>query len=351
MNLEFLVYVERLKNNINRTIIANDTMSLYDFCESIIISMNGKCKHDYSLEVADETIIMNSIRDEEMLSLTLKDLKLQKSDELRLAYNFNACWRFTIIITNITESLNQKDFEVVDGKGVGIIDNEHKNFFDLLNIFDKKELERFQDYYGKRKWFIEYMEKNFNVDETNKEIEKYFSNKLSKQKPAHYIMNVTLEGFTKEIKRKISVDSNMMLDNFTMRVIVSMRGDLSHLYNIIVNKEYLDDNMINAHDLTFLDLQEKSKFKIEYDFGDGWIFNISVSKVLEGYGTKKFEVLSGKGYGIVEDCGGIWGLAELFKRYNNETNDEDDDEGYWGSYDINEFDLEEINETIDRRFR
>ena len=50
----------------------------------------------------------------------------------------------------------------------------------------------------------------------------------------------------------------------------------------------------------------------------------------------EFEVLSGKGYGIIDDCGGVWGLGDIFSG-------EDTD---WGEYDINDFDLDECNENV-----
>ena len=78
------------------------------------------------------------------------------------------------------------------------------------------------------------------------------------------------------------------------------------------------------------------RFKVIYDYGDNWVFNVRVSKVIEDYGSKRCYVLSGKGYGIVEDCGGEYYLDRIF-------NDDDND------YNIDEFALDEVNSTIDNR--
>lgn len=72
-----------------------------------------------------------------------------------------------------------------------------------------------------------------------------------------------------------------------------------------------------------------------------WIFNVYVSKILYGYGERKrFEVLDGQGYGIIDDCGGTDDLYEIFEGKNEE----------WRKYDINDFDIKEVNKIIDRRF-
>ena len=69
-----------------------------------------------------------------------------------------------------------------------------------------------------------------------------------------------------------------------------------------------------------------------------WIFNVSVSKVIDGYGEdRRFKVLKGKGYGIIDDCGGSWELYQIL-----EGNDKS-----WGEYDINDFDIDQINKKID----
>lgn len=151
-------------------------------------------------------------------------------------------------------------------------------------------------------------------------------------------MNVSLNVFDKEIKRKISVDSNVSLNKFCYDTILSMNGDLTHSYGIKIKGEFLDDEIIDEYDLNYLELEKNQRFKVYYDFGDGWIFNVRVSKIEEEYGNKRYYILSGKGYGIVEDSGGTFGLYDIF--YNNDTS--------FGKYDINEFNIDKINDRIDK---
>ena len=66
--------------------------------------------------------------------------------------------------------------------------------------------------------------------------------------------------------------------------------------------------------------------------------NITISNVNEGYGyQKRFKLLSGKGYGIIDDCGGPYYLEDIF----NGTSED------WEKRDINEFDIEKIQKDID----
>lgn len=84
----------------------------------------------------------------------------------------------------------------------------------------------------------------------------------------------------------------------------------------------------------YLGLTEKEK--IIYDFGDNWQFNLTLSKIINSNDDIDFEVLSGKGYGIIDDCGGIFELSNIFNGYDDS----------WGKYNINEFNLEKCNKIV-----
>jgi len=146
---------------------------------------------------------------------------------------------------------------------------------------------------------------------------------------------VSLNGFAKEIKRKIVVNNDITVDTFCYKIIKSMRGEMYHQYNLKLRKNYLDD-LFNDVPLYYLNLKEKEKLQIRYDWGDSWDFNISLSKIVDGYNDLPFEVISGAGYGIIEDCGGSWALWEIFSGENLE----------WGKYDINDFDLDKCNKSV-----
>lgn len=128
-----------------------------------------------------------------------------------------------------------------------------------------------------------------------------------------------------------------------------MNGGLDHLYQLkykdtyyicsYMEKNYYNEIKMNSLRLGKLLLDEKDKLKLVYDFGDKWIFNIKVDKVLSGHNPKKIELIDGLGCGIEEDCGGIWGLESLI---DNPDND-------W-EYHYDDFDIKEINEMFDKYY-
>ena len=76
-----------------------------------------------------------------------------------------------------------------------------------------------------------------------------------------------------------------------------------------------------------------------YDFGDNWVFRITVAKVVTGHNNKNIELIDGIGKGIEEDCGGTWGLIDLINDKNNYRN-----------YNYEDFDMNRINDELDKKY-
>lgn len=67
------------------------------------------------------------------------------------------------------------------------------------------------------------------------------------------------------------------------------------------------------------------KLVMEYDFGDGWEVELTLEAITKDADLPANElprVLEGKGFGIVEDCGGVDGLAEVAEAFKNKGSDE-----------------------------
>ena len=343
MKLKLDVYLKGLKKEANRQIFVNDSLTLQEFCEYVILAMNGDCKHLYQLIVNEEygylgpgCYVYDSMYEEMMDDLTLEDIYFEVGDTLLLNYDFTADWDIVIKIKDIKNGYLKKDFEIVSGYGKGIIENiGHKCVKEYLKspannkwkTFSVPNLKELEGYY-----------EEVNIEKINSDVDKYVNGGKDKVNPKNYIMNIALDGFEKEIKRKVAVDSKLNLNLFCRAVIIAMHGDLSHAYGIKVGKEYLKDEVIERKDLCYLELKEKQRLQVIYDFGDRWTFKITVSKINDGYDShRKFRVLSGKGYGIIDDCGGTYELEDIFNKENTR----------WGEYDINDFDMEKINKNID----
>ena len=168
-------------------------------------------------------------------------------------------------------------------------------------------------------------------------------------KPQKYKITAYLHEYKKEIYRIYMVNDNMTISNFCEAVILSMNGDLSHLYEMnykygIYICDYMNEEMPYEHkmeNITLKDLSLKSqqRLDIRYDFGDEWIFEIKINKVFDGHDSKQIILLEGKGCGIEEDSGGPHNLYELIIDKDNE----------WG-YNYNSFNLDEINKMLDKRY-
>ena len=177
--------------------------------------------------------------------------------------------------------------------------------------------------------------KEFNVEEANKRVLKHIESLNELFTPKTYTFNVVLKGF-KEIKRKIVVNSNITIHDSCKGICLSMNADMSHPYCLKFNKKIFMEEQFNI-EIINLRLLEKQKLQVIYDFGDNWIFEATLNKIEDGFASKNFEVKSGKGYGIIDDCGGIWGLEDIF----------DGTDTTWGHYDINDFDLDKCNSKVE----
>ena len=332
----YLYYFEE----IYRQIVVDYDIKLTDLCEYIIVSMNGSKIPFYSLYYNKVEYFAYKFDDDDndiksIFNLKLSDLNIKMGSELELDYNLDQDYYFIIKVDAIENLVNFKnEFEVLNGAGYGILDSISTNHLrNLLINKDKK------NYYLKVDQ-INYLKMKFDINENNDKIREYIKYREELTREKRYVFNVSLDEFDKEIKRKIVMDNDLTIDTFCKKVIASMNGSLGHAYIIKRNKDYLDEEYFEDVPLYYIDLKEKQRLKVIYDFGDNWIFNVTVSKIIDGYGEENSEVISGKGYGIIDDCGGTWGLDDIFSGKNDS----------WGSYDINEFDLEECNRDVQMTF-
>lgn len=88
---------------------------------------------------------------------------------------------------------------------------------------------------------------------------------------------------------------------------------------------------------------------LNYDFGDNWY----VSLVLESISTDVVlpakelpRVLEGEGFGIIEDCGGVFGLAEIRDAFIEKKGERYEELRDWlgvDDFDMSAFDLDDMN--------
>ncbi|HZB50435.1 MAG TPA: plasmid pRiA4b ORF-3 family protein, partial [Mycobacteriales bacterium] len=92
------------------------------------------------------------------------------------------------------------------------------------------------------------------------------------------------------------------------------------------------------------------RLRYEYDFGDSWEHDIVVEKVLPGERSTAAVCVGGRRAGPPEDCGGVWGYAELCEIMADPTHPEHAERAEWigGRLDPARFDAEEVNRLLQR---
>jgi Plasmid pRiA4b ORF-3-like protein len=96
--------------------------------------------------------------------------------------------------------------------------------------------------------------------------------------------------------------------------------------------------------------KQGASFGYEYDFGDSWEHEILVERILPpGTGPANGALCTdGARACPPEDCGGIWGYAELLKTLKNPKHPEHKSMKEWtgGAFDAEAFDQEKINRWL-----
>jgi Plasmid pRiA4b ORF-3-like protein len=184
----------------------------------------------------------------------------------------------------------------------------------------------------------------------------------SKRTPAQpssiHQLKVTLMDFQPSIWRRIGVPSDITLADLHAVVQLAMGWHFSHLHDFRVGKvTYGDPDMLvdpgdrdeRRASLVEIAPKPKKRFRYLYDFGDSWEHEIVVEAVgPPAPGTRYPVCLAGEGACPPEDCGGVWGYADLLETIADPENPEYEDMLEWlgGPIDPAAFDLKEVNRRL-----
>ena len=173
-----------------------------------------------------------------------------------------------------------------------------------------------------------------------------------------YQIKVTLEGSKPPIWRRILLRSDVTLAELHRLIQAAMGWWDYHLHQFIVGQTYFGephpDYGFEMHDEKRVKLDqivtgEKFKFRYEYDFGDSWLHNLLVEKVLPPEPDQPYPMcIKGKGACPPEDVGGIWGYYMFLEAIQDPDHPEHEDYLEWvgGEFDPEAFDLDEANEAL-----
>ena len=148
-----------------------------------------------------------------------------------------------------------------------------------------------------------------------------------------YQLQIVLLGAKPLIWRRLQVPGDANLGWLHAVIQVAMGWTNSHLHHFLTSDaRYADPRHIEDTGFGGEPDQDEAKAKLvqiaphegaqfghEYDFGDSWEHEITVAKILpsETAAATTALCLDGAGACPPEDCGGIWGYAELLKTLKN----------------------------------
>jgi hypothetical protein len=179
-----------------------------------------------------------------------------------------------------------------------------------------------------------------------------------------YQLKVVLLDSEPPIWRRLQVPGDACLDWLHAVLQVAIGWTNSHLHAFVVGEARYSDTRhhfaefegdpeileARQHTLRQIAPHEQDVFGYEYDFGDSWEHEITVEKLLQPDAAAATTALCLEGARACppEDCGGIWGYANLLKALKNRRHPEHKTMKEWlgREWDAEAFDQEKINRWL-----
>lgn len=178
---------------------------------------------------------------------------------------------------------------------------------------------------------------------------------------AGYQIKVQLCGVTKPpVWRRLQVSADLSLDQLheVIQTAMGWHNCHMHVFSDGWNEYGLPDRELGHQDERKVNLSQLltkvgDKIGYSYDFGDDWLHDIVLEKILPaGAGATSAVCTAGKGACPPEDCGGRWGYEELKATLADPGAEEHDDMLEWlglssgDDFDPKEFSAEEVNRRL-----
>ena len=176
-------------------------------------------------------------------------------------------------------------------------------------------------------------------------------------------LKITLLGAKPPIWRRIQV-KDCTLDALHDHIQTAMGWTNSHLHQFRVGKQLYGDPDLMQETFEEFDFKDSTKallsdivprrgnefrFRYEYDFGDSWEHEILFEGCPDAEPNRKYPVcVEGKRACPPEDCGGVWGYADLLDAIGNKKHERHEELLEWlgESFNPNEFDPAEVTEAM-----
>lgn len=186
--------------------------------------------------------------------------------------------------------------------------------------------------------------------------------KIEKQKASIYQLKVTLKDTKPPAWRRILVHGDTKLDDLHYILQIAMGWTNSHLHMFMSGKtrygepdpDY-DSTMKNEKRFRLEQIAFKKGDKLfyEYDFGDGWLHEIVVEKILDPDPQRRYPIcIDGKRACPPEDVGGIGGYEDFLEAIMDPSNPEHGEMLVWVGDDFQPefFDKDAVNKRLQKLF-
>ena len=146
-----------------------------------------------------------------------------------------------------------------------------------------------------------------------------------------------------------------------------MPWDSGHLHQFIIGEEsygpsikeigcdwgeeVLDEKKFSLNKLA---PPSKFKFRYEYDFGDDWVHEMIVEKIIARDLRQSYPIcIAGENAAPPDDCGGVWGYKELLEILADPENPEHKNRQRWlgKKFDPTKFYVDKANQSLRSLFQ
>ncbi|BCR36146.1 plasmid pRiA4b ORF-3 family protein [Mariniplasma anaerobium] len=160
---------------------------------------------------------------------------------------------------------------------------------------------------------------------------------------------------------KMQVEKNKKVsgDAFDEKAFLKEHPELPKIRYRYELLDMIDDFSKRENDIIFNVTKESLKYAISeigermelwYDFGDDWFIDIKLKDIFDTDDSNMSPiVLEGEGFGIIEDCGGVWRLNDIIKAFKSKKSKSFQEYRDWlGIEDFNFslFEKDEMNERL-----
>ncbi len=182
-----------------------------------------------------------------------------------------------------------------------------------------------------------------------------------------YQIRIDLARYRPKIWRRLLIRSDLPLSGFHLAIQIAMGWENSHFHQFIKDKKFYSERLEedwtwdDRHNVDYSEMHvsdllttEKDKIEYEYDFGDGWVHEIKLEKILPADNTMKSPVCTDGALACPpEDCGGIWGYAQMLEALKDPHHEQHEETLEWigEEFDPELFDIETVNKLLKKHLK